>query len=245
MNKTLLLLTGWGSTHRVWDLIIPVLPASYHIINVIPPWLQNRQMTASLADLDDYVDALAATITAPVDVLSWSLGGLIALRLSQRQSASINKLILVSSTPKFVASDNHLAGIDYQWFSEFKHQFQQQPEQTLKRFQAMLVAGDQNGREALRQLRADVLTAEFDWAECNLGLALLERDLAQAYHDLARPCCHIHGRNDRVVNAQSVIAWTRQTANECILLDATGHVPQLSNPELLANHVNTFLRSAG
>mgnify|MGYP001390032355 CR=1 FL=1 len=244
MNRTLLLLTGWGSTHRVWDLIIPALPASYHIINVIPPWLQNSQIAASLADLDAYVDALAAKITAPVDVLGWSLGGLIALRLSQRHPASVNKLVLVSSTPKFVAPDNHLAGLDYQWFNEFKHQFQQQPEKTLKRFQSMLVAGDQYGREVLRHLRSDGLTAEFNWTECNLGLAVLEHDLGQAYQDLDRPCCFIHGRNDRVVNAQSVMALTQQTPAELVLLDDTGHVPQLSNPELLAHHVNTFLLPA-
>ena len=129
------------------------------------------------------------------------------------------------------------------WFSDFKSQFYRQPDKTLKRFQSLCAAGDKYGREVLRHLRSDALTSDFDLTECRLGLALLERDMGQAYLDLDRPCCFIHGMQDSVVSAQSVLELTQQTAAKLVLLDDTGHVPQLSHPELLATHINAFLHS--
>lgn len=243
MKNSLLLLTGWGSTHHVWDRIIPALLTSDQIVNVIPPWMANSQIGASLGDLDNYVDTLAASISTPRDIIAWSMGGLIAIRLANRHPACVNKLVFISSSPQFVdPASTSTTAIDPHWFSDFRHQFQRQPEKTLRRFQSMLVAGDKHAREVLRHLRSEAQVCDFDFNECRLGLDLLEQDFRQDLISINHPFCFIQGLNDSVLNAHAIEVFSQQIHAELILLEATGHVPQLSDPELLAAHIKCFLQ---
>lgn len=240
-KEKLLMLTGWGSSHHVWDLIIPALERGCQINNVIPPWCKAANVRGSLFELDDYVDAIANVCTSPQHVLAWSLGGCVAIRLAVRHPDLIRNIVFITSTPKFVSVDNHHTGIDFDRFVALKKNFTDNPVATIKDFQALQVVGDENARHALKQLRAHNDYLHFDMQELGVGLELLEQDFSPQLQALSCPTYFILGQEDAVINHLHVEYILQQTHSEYVLWPRVGHVPQLSCPPRVVDQISTFL----
>lgn len=240
-KENVLLLTGWGASHRVWDSIIPALETGCQINNVIPTWSDAAQVQGSLCALDHYVDAIANAYIYPHHVVAWSLGGSVAIRLAARHPDMVKDIIFIASTPKFVSADNHQAGIIYDEYEALKKSFIDAPTTTLKAFQALQVVGDENARGILKQLRKYDDYAHFDIQELKAGLDMLEQDFSAQLDALSCPTYFILGQDDAVINSMHVQYFARQTQSEYVMWPRVGHVPQLSCPERVVDQIATFL----
>ena len=241
-NKdNVLMLTGWGSSHHVWDLIIPALEIGCHINNVIPTWSEDAQVQGSLLELDHYVDAIANTYTSSHHVLAWSLGGGVAIHLATRHPHIVKDIVFIASTPKFVSVDNHQAGIIYDDYRALKKKFIDDPTTTLKAFQALQVVGDKNAKAILKQFRKHNDFAHFDMLELWAGLEMLERDFSAQLDALSCPTYFILGQDDAVINCARGEYFARKTQSKHVLWPQVGHAPQLSCPKRLVDQIATFL----
>ena len=97
MNKDILLLTGWGATCTVWEPIIPALSDGCQVNCVTPCWLNHHVIEGSLGDVDDYIEKLALTITRPINIVAWSMGGLLAIKLATRFPDAVENICFISS----------------------------------------------------------------------------------------------------------------------------------------------------
>lgn len=102
-GKTVLLLHGFGEDSRVYDALLPHLPAGYRYIL---PDLPGSGTSPLQPRISNSIDAMATAMLAlmqaipasPFTVLGHSMGGYIALAMMEQQPAAINGLGLIHST---------------------------------------------------------------------------------------------------------------------------------------------------
>jgi pimeloyl-[acyl-carrier protein] methyl ester esterase len=242
VNKDILLLTGWGATCTVWEPIIPALSDGCQVNCVTPSWLNSHVIEGSLGDVDDYIEKLALTITRPINIVAWSMGGLLAIKLATRFPDGVENICFISSVPKFVCADNVNAGIDYQWFNKFLDQYQSQPLATLNKFLALQVKNDSSVRTCLRLLKKACDFENYDLIECGFGLKLLQQlDLSDQLKVLECNTAFIHGSSDAVVNLQSVEYAAKISNSPLSIISGAGHTPHVSQPDAVADIIKNYL----
>lgn len=243
MKKEILLFTGWGATCDVWEMIIPALSEGYQINCHVPSWLTENKMHASLSNFDEYIDELGAASKNSKYVIAWSMGGLIAIALAKRYPQLIKKMCFVSSVPNFVAKDDQYAGIDFDWFQKFLHQYQQQPLRTLKKFLTLQVKGDEFAKQTLAILKKCCWFDTYDLIECGHGLELLSKlNLKEDLTNLDCDTVFIHGKQDAVVASQAVQHVASYSNSPIHWIENAGHVPQLSHAEQVLCVINEIFK---
>jgi pimeloyl-[acyl-carrier protein] methyl ester esterase len=104
-GRPLVLLHGWGMNSHVWQPILPALAQRAQVITIdLPGHGANSHLP--LGTLESVVEQLAEHIPPDAIIMGWSLGGLIAQALAHALPERVAALILVASTPKFVADAN-------------------------------------------------------------------------------------------------------------------------------------------
>jgi len=239
-----LLFTGWGSTCDVWKPIIPALCERYQVNCHAPAWVEENTMKSSMQDFDQYVDELALSLEEPVDVVAWSMGGLLAIALANKFPEKVKKICFISSVPTFVSNDDENAGIDFEWFQNFRQQYHHQSIKTLKRFITMQVQGDNFAKATLNQLKSISSFECYDLIECGFGLDLLSKlNLKKELVSLKQEICFIHGCEDVVVNVQAAQHAALIADAPIYLIEQAAHVPHLSHSQDVLNVINQTFNS--
>lgn len=232
MGKSILLLTGWGATCTVWEPIIPALSECFQINSVTPPWVKKNQLDASLKDLNQYIDKLASSVERPVNIVAWSLGGLLAVRLASRYPDIVCSIHFVSSVPKFVSEDNQHAGIGYDWFIGFIQEFKQKPLSALKKFLVLQAKNDVFAKSTLSFLKKTCRFDKYDLDECRYGLDLLHQmDLMEELVNLQCETVFMHGDRDAVVDIEVARYAAIQSGSDFHAINGAGHIPHVSHPQ--------------
>ena len=97
----LFLITGWATDQAIW-----------------PKWLKQLAVEPDETDFSEYSSLEKAFLACwqekqeQINVLGWSLGGMLALELALKHSDKIKQVILVSTTAKFTKVDGYEAGLD-------------------------------------------------------------------------------------------------------------------------------------
>ena len=102
----LVLLHGWALNSHVWDDVVPRLASEFTLDCIDLPGHGSSPWQPGIHDLESLAAAVAPHLDAQCNLLGWSLGAMVALELALAHPARIEKLVLVASTPKFVASDD-------------------------------------------------------------------------------------------------------------------------------------------
>lgn len=242
MAKDILLLTGWGATCTVWKPIIPALTDGCQLNCVIPTWHEDSEIQGSLSDVDSYIEKLAATISVPTNIVAWSMGGLLAIKLASCFPELVENISFISSVPTFVSEGNKNAGIDYQWFNQFINQYQAQPLATLNKFLTLQAKNDASVRACLRFLKKACDFEHYDLIECGHGLKLLQQlDLSEELKRLKCKTSFIHGSGDAVVNLQSAQHAAYISNSPLSIISDAGHTPHISQPDEVARIIKTHL----
>ena len=217
--------------------MISELENHFQLNCIKPPWEPTSSLAASLSNLDSYVEELAESIGNSAYVVGWSLGGLIAIRLAACFPTMVKKIFFVSSTSKFV-TDSDESGIEYAWFKQFEHDFMRKPLQTLRKFFALQVRGDEFSKMTLQQLRKHCRIEDFDLAECQHGLKLLgQLDLSSELVNLSCTSIFIHGEYDAVLPFSAGRLAASKANAKFYSVPAAGHALQISHPQVVAKFI--------
>jgi pimeloyl-[acyl-carrier protein] methyl ester esterase len=113
-KQHLVLLHGFGFCGEIFTPLIQRYQEQY-IITAID--LPGHGKSATLDNFDEWIQAIIPIVPNNAIILGWSLGGLVALALTQH--TSYQKIILCGSSPKFVKGDNWEFGITQSNFQSF------------------------------------------------------------------------------------------------------------------------------
>ncbi len=258
-GEPLVVLHGWGMNHTAWLPIKSKLERLYQVTWVDLPGHGNSKEVA-LGELDAVVDVLLPLLplsnkagsNKPVNLMGWSMGGLIAQRLAERFPDHVRSLTLVATSPSFIQRDNWSHAMPQAVLNSFVNSLEKDFSLTIKRFLALQFMGVKGVQADVKKLRDAILKAPPHIDALRAGLTILNTtDLRDA--DIKCPQHWILGAMDRLVPAEvesdiSVINSNNSSNNKTsqtkvTLMPDAGHAPFISHPESFVSHVDTFLSS--
>ncbi|HEY5805510.1 MAG TPA: pimeloyl-ACP methyl ester esterase BioH [Lysobacter sp.] len=191
--------------------------------------------------------ALAAELVSRVPDavwLGWSLGGQFALRAALDFPRQVRGLVMIASSPRFVAGPEWPHGVTPQLFRDFGDALGRDFRGTLEGFLALEALGSPHAQEELRSLKVQAFERG-EPAERALqeGLALLDGlDLRAELPGLQVPSLWISGRRDRLVPAGAMPAAAALAPDaRSVVIAHAGHAPFLGATEQVAQEIDGFM----
>ncbi len=242
LKPVLALLHGWGMNARVFDALAGLLADAFDVRPLDLPGHGGRP-ALGVNTLQAWADDLAAQLPDDAVLLGWSLGGQVAMRAALDHPRKVARLVLLASTPKFVADGGWTCGMAIPDLEAFGAALLAEPEATLLRFLSLQTRGMPGQKSLLQQLRQTVLAAApAEAAALAAGLAILrDTDLRGELARLAQPTLVLHGALDTLTPAAAG-AWLAETlpAAQHLELPRAAHAPHLSDAETVADAIRRF-----
>jgi pimeloyl-[acyl-carrier protein] methyl ester esterase len=245
----LVLLHGWALHGGMWGPWLDRLAghARLHIVDL--PGHGRSGWPVATHDLAGLAHAVYPRVPRDAIVLGWSLGGMLALELGRRHPRHLRALILMATTPKFLAGPAWEHGLDPEVLHEFSRGLELDYWRTVQNFLALQTRGDEHAPETLRTLRSKLVShGEPDRRALAAGLDVLRgADLRDALPRITLPALVIAGEHDRLTppSAGRELAARLPTAR-FLCVERSGHAPFLSHPdEVLAEVLGFLARHAG
>jgi pimeloyl-[acyl-carrier protein] methyl ester esterase len=234
----LVLLHGWGAHAGVWGEVIAGMDLGHAVI--APDYPAESGVEASINEI---LDRLAGLVAEPCVVAGWSLGGQLALQWALRYPRQIRKLVLVATTPKFVAAPDWPHGMDEQDFSRFAGLVATDPVGALQRFLLLQTRGDVQSRAVARRLEAaldsrppppgPVLTRTLGW--------LRDTDLRSVLPGIVQPALVLHGDRDGITPPAAAEFLATQLAGARLeRMAGAAHAPFVSEPAAFGRRLAAF-----
>lgn len=239
-GSPLVLLHGWGFHGGVWHTVIESLSRHHHLYLVDLPGC-GRSTMASYAHAD-LIAHLFDHLPAKVDLLGWSLGGLIAMKMAIKAPRRVNKVITVASSPCFLSKDNW-PGVEADVLDKFALRLFQHSEKTLKEFLLLQAGNDEAAIGYYKQLKPILELYPPHRLGLEAGLSLLKNwDLRAEIKTLEIPSLFLYGGLDAIVPKESVAAMQLLLPDvKQHIFDKAGHAPFLSHPDEFNQQVSEFL----
>lgn len=241
-KPVLALVHGWGMNARVFDALAERLAADFEVRALDLPGHGGR---AALADntLKSWSDDLARQLPDKTTLLGWSLGGQVAMRAALDHPHKVARLVLLASTPKFVAAEDWDRGMAAADLQDFGAALLADPQATLLRFLSLQTRGMTGQKTLLQHLRQTLLAAPAARSEAlSSGLAILrDTDLRCELPQLTQPTLVLHGALD-TLTPPGAGAWLAETlpAAQHIEFARAAHAPHLSHGEDVAAAIGRF-----
>lgn len=240
----IVLLHGWALHGGMWGPWLDALASRARLHFVDLPGHGRSPWPEGATTLRDLAAAIAPHVPAGAAVIGWSLGGLVALELARSRPADISALVLLATTPCFLARDDWPAGMNPAVLEGFAAGLQRDYRRTISNFLALQTWGDEHATQALRALRAGLDDhGEPDPRALAAGLQILRQaDLRDQLASVAVPSLVIAGEFDRITptDAGRELA-SRLPSARFLQVPKAGHAPFLSHPEAVAREVTGFL----
>ena len=249
-RRDLVLLHGWGMNLKVWDELALALGRRFRVIAIDLPghgrsdWDETAHSPAAQAFR---VHETLAPLTTRYHLLGWSLGGQFALDLAAAMPAGIERLVLIATTPRFLAGPGWRPGLKAASLEKLADEVAADPRKAVSGFLKLQVRG-LAPRTRTRALERLTGALERGGTAHPRALAWgLERlrhgDLRPQLSQVRAPTLVIAGHDDRITPpAASRALAAALPKGRFRQLRGAGHVPFLSHREQLLAALGGFLR---
>ncbi len=230
----LVLLHGWGMSSAIFADMIQSLAKEFRLL--IPDLRghghsepgQDYRLDSFVSDIRSWLDSLQIESCR---LIGWSFGGQIALQLAATALLPIERMVLVSSTPKFCQSADWEFGLPTVQVRAMQRRFQRDPVATRDEFVAMMFAGDSNAAPLVMKGHEPLILPDFEAGKQTLT-TLEIGDLRGILRGLQTPTLVHHGKSDTIIPVSAGSFLAGQIPNAIASLwDNVGHAPFLSAPE--------------
>jgi pimeloyl-[acyl-carrier protein] methyl ester esterase len=237
-GKPLILLHGWGFNHNIWNDLAAQLATEYCVYLVDLPGHGNSPMSEYKLEL--LAKQLAAELPSNAIWIGWSLGGLLAMAVARWHPNSVQALILVATSPKFVSGKDWNNAMSVKVLNQFAEQLTNDIATTLRRFLALQITE----RQQLRHLQTLLQTNKLpQTAPLQAGLKLLQdTDLRTELSKITCPSLLCLGGKDKIVPvAVGADCQTWWQDLEIAIIKPAAHIPFLSHSEIFISILTKFL----
>jgi pimeloyl-[acyl-carrier protein] methyl ester esterase len=196
------------------------------------------------------LDEIAGHVLASLDldgpptIVGWSFGGLVAQHIALAHPDNVQALVLVSTSPRFVAAADWPHAMTKTTLTRFGDELRASYRLTLQRFLTLQVQGSEAGRATLASLR-HALFARHAPSPATLARVLgilVETDMRASAPRIAVPAVVISGSRDALTPAGAG-AWLAGAMGNgrfaCI--EGAAHAPFLSHRDAFLDVVRAFL----
>ena len=250
-GRPLLLLHGWAMSAAAFSESAALLADRFRLLIPDLPG-HGRSTPAQQNDLAgiaaDLMHWLSAVEQAPVGLVGWSLGGMLALEIARQQTLPVAGLVLIGTTPRFTASDDWAYGLPSTQVRALARNLARSFETTLAEFFALSFAGEDISPERLREIR-NFAVKRGPLPDRAAALALLNtlsvQDQRAMLGAIPQPALVLHGELDRI----TPVAAGRQLAallpqGRFVEFAGVGHGLFLSQPQAAVAMIREFFDGA-
>lgn len=239
------LLHGWAMHSGLWGPL-PQRLARRHRVHAVDLPGHGHSAPLPAFTLDAVVDALRAAFAAasrPLALLGWSLGGLVAMRWALREPERVARLVLVATSPRFVAGADWPHAMSRETLDRFGDELHVAWRLTVQRFLALQVQGSEHARTTLAALRAP-LYARGEPSPRTLAEALEAirgADLRAEAGRIAQPALVVSGSRD-MLTLPAAGRWLAGRMPDARYAELAGaaHAPFLSHADAFAALLDGF-----
>lgn len=212
--QNLVLLHGWACDHRMWAPFLAQLTQHYRI---------------HILELANYAQSLKVLghqllKKAPEKAIwvGFSFGGLLALQAAILEPHRVQKLVMISSTPRWLATDTWPA-IPATFFEKFKKDFNQSPVQALDDFYAFTTLG--LSQPLKKHMQHVICSTPRKYLSSALDI-MENTDLREAFGKLNIPSLFLFGAHDPLLK-QSMAKTIRKLnpLAQTKIIPQFGHFP--------------------
>lgn len=223
----LVLFHGWGFDSRIWHSILPTLATRYEVFCVDLPGFG----LSPVMDWQTFKTTALNQLPPKFAVAGWSLGGLVAMRLTLEESARVTHFISIASSPHFV-EDAVWPGISQLAMSTFYNRLLDDPEQVLREFMALQLPGQSDLIFASPTIEG--LRMGFDW--------LLTWDFRDELAVLKLPMLYLFGRLDSIVPRRTMaVMQERYPDFQYVMVGKAAHALFISHQDVCVKAIFDFL----
>lgn len=240
-GPNLVLLHGWAMHGGVFAELRNMLSAYYRVFNIDLPGHGRSGNAESMSSLEQLSAAVKPHVPSDAIVVGWSLGGLVTLKLAQQMS--LRALVLISTTPRFVADDSWPHGMAPAVFAQFFSRLQQNMNATVDDFLRLQVRGDSDAAATFKSLQSSLLEHPAKSQALQLGLGIL-RDADERNHlaSIDVPALVVAGEYDRITHPNAAESLAQQLRHaRYALIKRAGHAAFISHREEFVNELQEFL----
>lgn len=242
-RQQILFIHGWGMNSGVWTDIAEYLEQLYpqQLIRSVDLPGYGQSSGYDLNELGGLYssETLAQSLEPLLEgkqttIIAWSMGGLVAIQMLANKRSLISKLVLVSSTPRFVQSEDWPHAVQAHIFEQFSRSLIKDHQATLRRFLAIQAMGSRTARDDIKTLQSQLLRhGEPDEKALEYGLQILlkedRRQQLKAILDV--PVYLIAGKQDTLAKYQGQKELSKQDNVSLYTIQSAGHAPFISHPE--------------
>jgi pimeloyl-[acyl-carrier protein] methyl ester esterase len=238
------LLHGWGLHGGIWHHVAEDLAPRHRVHLLDLPGFGRSGWDKGCGDLEGMARRVAEHLPHECSLVGWSLGGMVALRIALLFPQRVRRLVLVATTPRFVAHRSWPHGVDPATLAGFATHLAKDWRRTVQDFLGLQVRGDEHQLETLRELKRIVSQhGEPNGAALAAGLEILRTvDLRDQLARIRAPTLAISGAYDRLTppGAGEALAAAIPSARHWLVARAA-HAPFLSHRAEFAREVDAFL----
>jgi pimeloyl-[acyl-carrier protein] methyl ester esterase len=242
-----ILLHGWALHGGLFSPLVTKLFDQFTVYCIDLPGHGHSPMVApfDLPNLIAEIDDATAHIDAPLNVLGWSFGGMVAQAWALAAPQRIARLVLCCTKPKFVKTEAWPHGTSSAVLQSLVDDFSRAPRETMDRFLAINVAGSEEARAALTQIKSLAhARPAVQQAAMREGLMVLTQfDVRARLHEIVQPTLVITGGLDRLTHP-SIGAYYQESipAAQLLHIARAAHAPHLSHTQEVALALRQFAR---
>ena len=230
--SSILCLSGWGQNFKSLESSF-----SENILEKFEISSLNYSSFAGFSNLKDFCQFPPN----PDVIVGWSLGGQIALRLTQNKIFNPKLLVLIASPFQMVKDDRICAGMSLKTYHDFFNNFSQAHDATLKKFSILSIMNDKNKSQIIKNLEISDENNQklLTWLQELKDFSFFDFD----FTNIPQTLFYI-GAGDMVVhNSQSKYFAERIKNFELHIFNNCGHAPHLSDKELFNNILTEKLKN--
>ncbi len=245
-GKDLVLIHGWGMHSGIWEPIIDKFSNEYTLHLVDIPGM-GKSHVIDPYDLNHVVEVISESLPTSFDILGWSLGSLITLKMSLMYPEKIHRMVLVGGTPCFINQIDWSHGVDIRDFNDFANKLFKNYKSTMINFYTLQLMHSKNSKLLIKKLKQiDEAENPPDVKSLQLGLEiLLKNDLRDDINKIDHQTLLIVGDMDRLT-PKSASMWleSHMKKGQLKVIEGASHIPFLSHPDEFFRHLDRFLLAA-
>jgi len=232
----ILFIPGWGINKGIWKHQIEYFSQNYRVATIS---LEGGCMRAHTEHL---LGVIKKSKLSNINLVGWSMGGMIAINFASQHPEYVKKLVLVSTPAKFVASEDYDAGISHIVMQSFINKFRKSPVKMLSNFASLILKNADFKKEDWNLIKKSSNVSDENRTLQNL-LLLRDCDMREKLRFVTVPTLLIHGKGDMICPYACADYIHNKIKNSVLhAFESAGHVPFVTKHEEFNILLDGFLR---